>query len=43
MSSGVSAEQPGHVTMFIEDRDELLARLRATVGDDVARLPGVRA
>ena len=41
MSSGLSAEQPGHVTMFIEDRDELLARLRAAVGDEVARLPGL--
>ena len=41
MSSGLSAGQPGRATMFTEDRDELLARLRAAVGDDVARLPGL--
>jgi hypothetical protein len=41
MSSSLSAGQPGPVTMIIEDRDELLARLRAALGDDVARLPGL--
>jgi hypothetical protein len=41
MSSGLSAEQLGHVTMFVEDHDGLLAGLRAMQGDDVARLPGL--
>jgi hypothetical protein len=41
MSSGLSAKPLGHVTMFIEDRDGLLARLRAMLGDEVSRLPGL--
>jgi hypothetical protein len=41
MSSGLGAEQLGHVTMFIEDRDGPLARSRARPGDQVSRLPGL--
>ena len=41
MSSALSAEQLGHVTMFIEDRDGLLTQLRAMLGDEVSRLPGL--
>jgi hypothetical protein len=41
MPSGHGAEQLGHVTMFVEDHDGLLAGLRAMQGDDVARLPGL--
>jgi hypothetical protein len=37
MSSSLSAEQLGHVTMFVEDHDALLARLRAMPGDEVRR------
>jgi hypothetical protein len=41
VSSGLTAEQLGHVTMFIEDHDGLLGRLRAMLGDEVSRLPGL--
>lgn len=41
MSSGLSAEQLGHVTMFIEDQDGLLARLQAMLGDNASQLPGL--
>jgi hypothetical protein len=41
MSSGLSAEPLGHVTMFIEDHDGLLARLQAVLGEKDARLPGL--
>ena len=41
MSSGLSAERLGHVTMFVEDRDGLLARLRAMLGDAAGPLPGL--
>jgi hypothetical protein len=41
MSSGLSAEELGHVTMFVEDHDGLLARLRAVLGDQTSRLPGL--
>jgi hypothetical protein len=41
MSSGLGAEQLGHVTMFIEDHDGPLARPRAMPGNQVSRLPGL--
>jgi hypothetical protein len=41
MSSGLSAEELGHVTMFVEDEHGLLARLRAMQGDQKSRLPGL--
>jgi hypothetical protein len=41
MPSGLSAEQLGHVTMFIEDTGGLLARLQAMLGDQTSRLPGL--
>jgi hypothetical protein len=41
MSSGLSAEQLGHVTMFVEDHDGLLARLESMVSDEASRLPGL--
>jgi hypothetical protein len=41
MSSGLSAEQLGHVTMFVEDHDGLLARLRAMLGDKASQPPGL--
>jgi hypothetical protein len=41
MSSSVSAEQLGHVTMFVEDQDGLLARLQAMLDDKASQLPGL--
>jgi hypothetical protein len=41
MSSAVSAEQLGHLTMFVEDEDGLLARLQAMLDDKAAQLPGL--
>jgi hypothetical protein len=41
MSSGLDAEQLGHVTMFIEDHDGLLAQLQAILRDETSRLPGL--
>lgn len=41
MSSVLSAEQLGHVTMFIEDRGGLHAALQVMLGDEVSRLPGL--
>jgi hypothetical protein len=41
MSSGLSAEELGHVTLFVEDHDGLLAQLRAMQGDQKSRLPGL--
>jgi hypothetical protein len=41
MSSALSAEQLGHLTMFVEDEDGLLARLQAMLGDKAAQLPGL--
>jgi hypothetical protein len=39
MSSGLNAEQLGHVTMFIQDHDGLLARLQALLADKTSRMP----
>jgi hypothetical protein len=41
VSSSLSAEQLGHVTMFIEDQDGLLPRLQAMLDDKAAQLPGL--
>jgi hypothetical protein len=41
VSSGLSAEHLGHVTMFIEDRDGLPARLRGVLDGKASRLPGL--
>jgi len=42
MPSDLSAEQPGHLTMFTDDYDAVVAQLRAAQGDEVVRLGGLR-
>lgn len=41
MPSDLSAEQLGHLTMFTDDYDAVLAQLRATQGDEVLRINGL--
>lgn len=41
MSSGLSAEQLGHVTMFVEDHEGLPGRLQAMPGDEAFPLSGL--
>lgn len=41
MSSGLNAEQLGHVTMFVEDHDGLLGQLQAVLRDGRSQRPGL--
>jgi hypothetical protein len=41
MPSDLSAEQLGHLTMFTDDYDAVVAQVRAAQGDEVVRLGGL--